>query len=115
VEEGRKSKRASGRIAKTVRFLESGDLGLLLVTAATPPLASGSGAVVMPLQQALVGGTRKSLLLALGIVVFVLLIASSNVAILMLARVADALVNWLCEWLWERAHPKSFGTCLRRV
>ena len=49
---------------------------------------SGSGAVVMPLQQALVGDTRKSLLLALGIVVFVLLIASSNVAILMLARVS---------------------------
>src|SRR5436309_3231982 len=46
-----------------------------------------SGAVVMPLQQALVGETSRSLLLSLGIVVFVLLIASSNVAILMLARV----------------------------
>ena len=53
-----------------------------------PASDSGSGAVVMPLQQALVGETKKSLFLALGIVVFVLLIASSNVAILMLARVS---------------------------
>jgi putative ABC transport system permease protein len=42
----------------------------------------------MPLQQALVGDTKQSLMLALGIVVLVLLIASSNVAILMLARVS---------------------------
>jgi putative ABC transport system permease protein len=54
---------------------------------AYPSADMGSGAVVMPLQQALVGGMRKSLLLSLGIVVFVLSIASSNVAILMLARV----------------------------
>jgi predicted permease len=53
-----------------------------------PASDSGSGTVVMPLQQAKVGETRKSLLLALGIVVLVLLIASSNVAILMLARVS---------------------------
>jgi putative ABC transport system permease protein len=53
-----------------------------------PSSDNGSGAVVMPLQQALVGETKKSLLLALGIVVLVLLIASSNVAILMLARVS---------------------------
>ncbi|MGA2101429.1 MAG: ABC transporter permease [Candidatus Sulfotelmatobacter sp.] len=53
-----------------------------------PSSDNGSGAVVMPLQQALVGETRRSLLLALGIVVLVLLIASSNVAILMLARVS---------------------------
>jgi putative ABC transport system permease protein len=45
------------------------------------------GAVVVPLQQALVGENRNSLLMALGIVVLVLLIASANVAILMLARV----------------------------
>jgi len=49
---------------------------------------NGSGAVVIPLQQALVGNTRQSLMLALGIVLLVLLIASSNVAILMLARVS---------------------------
>jgi putative ABC transport system permease protein len=48
---------------------------------------SRMGAVVMPLQQALVGETRNSLLLAFGIVLLVLLIASANVAILMLARV----------------------------
>ena len=53
-----------------------------------PSSDNGSGAVVMPLQQALVGDTKRSLLLALGIVVLVLLIASSNVAILMLARVS---------------------------
>jgi putative ABC transport system permease protein len=53
-----------------------------------PSSDNGSGAVVMPLQQALVGDTKQSLLLALGIVVLVLLIASSNVAILMLARVS---------------------------
>lgn len=53
-----------------------------------PSSDNGSGAVVMPLQQALVGDTKKSLLLAFGIVVLVLLIASSNVAILMLARVS---------------------------
>jgi putative ABC transport system permease protein len=53
-----------------------------------PSSDNGSGAVVMPLQQALVGETRRSLLLALGIVVLVLLIASSNVAILMLTRVS---------------------------
>ena len=52
-----------------------------------PAADMGSGAVILPLQQALVGETSKSLLLSLGIVVFVLLIASSNVAILMLARV----------------------------
>lgn len=51
-----------------------------------PTSDSGSGAVVMSLQKAKVGETGKSLLLALGIVVLVLLIASSNVAILMLAR-----------------------------
>jgi putative ABC transport system permease protein len=55
--------------------------------AAFPSADMGSGAVVMPLQQALVGGLQKSLLLSLGIVVFVLLIAGSNAAILMLARV----------------------------
>jgi putative ABC transport system permease protein len=53
-----------------------------------PSSDNGSGAVVIPLQQALVGGTSKSLLLSLGIVVLVLLIACSNVAILMLARVS---------------------------
>jgi putative ABC transport system permease protein len=53
-----------------------------------PSSDSGSGAVVMPLQQALVGETKSSLLMALGIVLLVLLIASSNVAILMLARVS---------------------------
>jgi putative ABC transport system permease protein len=53
-----------------------------------PSSDNGSAVVVMPLQQALVGGTKNSLLLALGIVVLVLLIASSNVAILMLARVS---------------------------
>ncbi len=51
------------------------------------PATDNGGAVLMPLQQALVGGTRRSLLFALAIVVLVLLIASSNVAILMLARV----------------------------
>jgi len=55
--------------------------------AAYPKADMGAGAVVIPLQQALVGGMQKSLLLSLGIVVFVLLIATSNVAILMLARV----------------------------
>jgi putative ABC transport system permease protein len=53
-----------------------------------PSSDNGSGAVVMPLQQALVGDTKQSLMLALGIVVLVLLVASSNVAILMLARVS---------------------------
>jgi predicted permease len=53
-----------------------------------PSSDSGSGTVVMPLQRALVGDNRRSLLLAFGIVVLVLLIAGSNVAILMLARVA---------------------------
>jgi putative ABC transport system permease protein len=53
-----------------------------------PDSDNGSGAVVIPLQQALVGNTRQSLMLALGIVLLVLLIASSNVAILMLARVS---------------------------
>ena len=53
-----------------------------------PSSDNGSGAVVIPLQQALVGETKQSLLLALGIVVLVLMIASSNVAVLMLARVS---------------------------
>ncbi len=53
-----------------------------------PNSDNGSGAVVMRLQQALVGDMKQSLMLALGIVVLVLLIASSNVAILMLARVS---------------------------
>lgn len=55
---------------------------------AYPNADMGSGAVVMPLQQALAGGMQKSLFLSLGIVIFVLLIASSNVAILMLARIS---------------------------
>ena len=58
------------------------------VRAQYPTSDSLSGAVVMPLQQALVGDTKQSLLLALGVVILVLLIASSNVAILMLARVS---------------------------
>jgi len=53
-----------------------------------PASDNGSGAVVMPLRQAAVGEREKSLLLALGIVVLVLLIATSNVAILMLVRVS---------------------------
>ena len=53
-----------------------------------PASDNGAGAVVMPLQQAMVGETKKSLMIALGIVVLVLLIASFNVAILMLARVS---------------------------
>jgi putative ABC transport system permease protein len=52
-----------------------------------PGSDNDAGAVVIPLQQALVGETRNSLLMAFGIVVLVLLIASANVAILMLARV----------------------------
>jgi putative ABC transport system permease protein len=48
---------------------------------------NGSGAVVIPLQQFVNAPARKSLLLSLGIVGFVLLIANANVAILMLARV----------------------------
>ncbi len=56
-----------------------------------PSSDNGSGTVVMPLQQALVGDTKRSLLLALGIVVLVLLIASSNVAILMLVRVSGRM------------------------
>jgi putative ABC transport system permease protein len=55
--------------------------------AAYPSADMGTGVVIMPLQQALVGEMQKSLLLSLTIVVFVLLIAGSNVAILMLARV----------------------------
>ena len=58
-----------------------------LVHAANPSADMGSGGVVMPLQQALAGDMQRSLMLSLGIVVFVLLIASCNVAILMLARV----------------------------
>lgn len=54
---------------------------------AYPSADMGSGAVVTPLQQALIGDLQRSLLLSLGIVICVLLIASSNVAILMLARV----------------------------
>ncbi len=50
-----------------------------------------AGAVVMPLQQALVGETKVSLLLSLGIAGFVLLIAGANVAILMLARVSGRI------------------------
>jgi predicted permease len=53
-----------------------------------PSSDNGSGAVVMPLQQALVGETKKSLVLSLGIVALVLLIACANVAILMLVRVS---------------------------
>lgn len=49
---------------------------------------SSAGAVVMPLQESLVGELRTSLLLSLAIVVCVLLIASANVAILMLARMS---------------------------
>lgn len=56
------------------------------VRAANPSADMGSGAVIIPLQRALAGDMRRSLLLSLGIVVFVLLIASSNVAVLMLAR-----------------------------
>jgi len=56
------------------------------VHASNPAADMGSGAVVIPLQRALAGGMQRSLLLSLGIVVFVLLIAISNVAILMLAR-----------------------------
>jgi putative ABC transport system permease protein len=80
-----------------------------------PSSDNGSGAVVMPLQQALVGESKKSLLLALGIVVLVLLIASSNVAILMLTRVSGARVNWRFGWLSVRAHRKSSAMCLPRV
>jgi putative ABC transport system permease protein len=61
------------------------------VRAQYPTSDSLSGAVVMPLQQALVGDTKQSLLLALGVVILVLLIASSNVAILMLARVSGRM------------------------
>ncbi len=56
------------------------------VRASNPSADMGSGAVVIPLQRALAGDLRRSLLLSMGIVVFVLLIASSNVAVLMLAR-----------------------------
>jgi putative ABC transport system permease protein len=59
--------------------------------ASYPSSDNGAGAVVMPLQQALVGDTKRSLLLALGIVVLVLLIAASNVAILMLVRVSGRM------------------------
>jgi len=54
-----------------------------------PATDNGSGAAVIPLQESLVGDTRTSLLLSFGIVIFVLLIASGNVAILMLARVTS--------------------------
>jgi putative ABC transport system permease protein len=74
-----------------------------------PSSDNDSGAVVMPLQQALVGGTKKSLLLALGIVVLVLLIAVSNVAILMLVRVSGRMREFAVRKALGASTSQIFG------
>jgi len=77
-----------------------------------PSSDNGSGAVVMPLQQALVGETKKSLLLALGIVALVLLIASSNVAILMLSRVSGRTRELAIRLALGASGPQILGDVL---